>query len=45
LKELEDIIRRFGELEFFSEGIVSEVDTRFLGASRINWKVEGEMIV
>jgi len=28
---LKDIIGRFGELKFVSEGIVSEVDARFLG--------------
>jgi hypothetical protein len=31
LKELKDIIGRFGELNLASEGIVSEVDAGFLG--------------
>ena len=31
LKELKDMIRRFVELELVCKGVVSEVDTRFLG--------------
>jgi len=30
LKELKDIIRRVGELKSVGEGIVREIDTRFL---------------
>jgi len=41
LKELKDIIGRLQELKLVSEGIVGEVDTRFLGI--VNKGIEDQL--